>query len=74
MLARKQSKTWVLYAMVAGVSHHDIAFNMCHVGCKGTLHDHVACCLAMYVFLTMWYAFFKIRENFNLDYLKVKND
>ncbi len=50
------------YAMVAGISHA-MVIGMCHVGCKGILHDHAVYLLAMwYAFLTMWYAFSKSQK------------
>ncbi len=39
--------------MVSGISH-DIAFGVCHVGCKDIPHDHVVC------FLAMWYGFYPL--------------
>ncbi len=53
-----------IYAMVAGISH-DIAFGMCHVGCKSISYYHVLCLLAMWYVLTM-YCFLITTEKINL--------
>ncbi len=45
--------------MVADISQ-DITFGMCPVGSKGILLN------IWYAFMTMWYAFTKTTENFNL--------
>ncbi len=64
----------MFYVMVAGIPH-DIAFGVCHIGYKGVPYH-----------ITMWYdfwlcgmffdnvCFLKTTENFNLGYLKVRND
>ncbi len=55
------------YAMVAGIPH-DIAFGMCHVGCKGIPHGHMVC------FCDHVVCFYTTTENFNLGYLKVRKE
>ncbi len=53
------------YAMVGSIPH-TIAFGMCHVKCKGISHNHMVSFLAIAMLFTA--------ENFNLGYLKVKNE
>ncbi len=62
------------YGMVGSIPHA-IAFDMCHVVCKGIPYDHGLW------FLAIWYAFFayvvsifKTTETFSLGYLKFRND